>query len=265
MKNPKIGKLLKGFSTLKEFKENPIGFLFDLLLAAVISALIPIPFVGAVVVRYKGMILFGIAGALLLGIGLILTILLFLTSPFTLSLVRTGNISSTAIGSLQNYIESGFSDTDIPEKNPFGGTGMENTITTVNFGETEDLTINGKPYHGVEEGIDLVPNNYYFLTIKAAKLSGEPIIFDTLTGTTYTYTDTSGALIVEVTNNAGTIKTVYIHLQQFLVNSGQQIHPGQPIGVMGSTGNSTGPHLEYQVRLNQGGSWVAVNPMDYIH
>lgn len=265
MKNLKIGKLLKGFRTLKEAKENPVGFFVDLILSAIISALIPIPFVGAVVVRYKKMIIFGIIGAILIVVGLILAILLFFTSPFTLNLVRTGNISSSAIKSLQNYTESGFSDTDIPNKNPFGGIGMSNTITTVDFHVTEDLTINGSPYHGVEQGIDIVPNNLYFLMTKASKLAGEPIVFDTLTGTAYTYTDSSGALIVEVVNNANTIKTVYIHLQQFLVANNTTIHPGQPIGVMGSTGMSTGPHLEYQVRLNQAGSWVAVNPMNYIH
>lgn len=265
MKNLKIGKLLQGFGTLKEAKENPVGFFVDLILSAIISALIPIPFVGAVVARYKEIIIWGIIGAILIVVGLIFALLLFFTSPFTLNLVETGNISSSAIGSFQNFIESGFSDTDTPNKNPFGGIGMENTITTVGFHEVESIVWNDKPITEIEQGIDIVPNNFYFLTNKASKLAGEPIIFDTITGTTYTYADQNGALTVEVTNSEGAIKTIYIHLQQILVGSNILIHPGQPIGVMGSTGMSTGPHLEYQVRLNQGGKWVAVDPMDYIH
>ena len=53
-------------------------------------------------------------------------------------------------------------------------------------------------------------------------------------------------------------------MQQILVANAQIVHPGQPIGIMGSTGMSTGPHLEYQVRLSQDGKWVVVNPMYYI-
>lgn len=67
MKNPKIGKLLKGFSTLKEIKENPLSYFVDLVLSAVMSALIPIPFIGVVVSRYKTHILWAIGGILLLG------------------------------------------------------------------------------------------------------------------------------------------------------------------------------------------------------
>jgi len=57
---------------------------------------------------------------------------------------------------------------------------------------------------------------------------------------------------------------MYIHLSQILVGDNVTVRPGQPIGVMGSTGMSTEPHLEYQVRLNQGGNWIVQNPINYI-
>lgn len=53
------------------------------------------------------------------------------------------------------------------------------------------------------------------------------------------------------------METVYGHLEYPLVSQGQMILAGQPIGIGGNTGNSTGPHLHFETRL--GG--VAVDPM----
>ncbi|HSW97001.1 MAG TPA: M23 family metallopeptidase [Candidatus Saccharimonadales bacterium] len=261
----KITNALRGLRTLREIKERPAGFVIDLILSAIISALIPIPFVGSIIARYKKIVVWGIVGASLVSLLLLVLIITMLFSPYSFFFSPSDTVSTAAISSLQNYTEEGFADTDTPQRNPFGGQGMTNTYTTESFHDVEILIINGAPYNGVEQGIDIVPNGLYFLTNKAAKLTQEPIIFDTLTGTTHTYVDPYGALIVEVTNNIGSIKTVYIHMQQILVGNNALVHPGQPIGVMGSTGLSTGPHLEYQVRLYKGGSWVAIDPMKYIH
>lgn len=56
------------------------------------------------------------------------------------------------------------------------------------------------------------------------------------------------------------IETLYAHLTQIDVRSGQRVSRGDRIGGMGATGRTTGVHLHYEVRL--GGS--AVNPMTYI-
>lgn len=42
----------------------------------------------------------------------------------------------------------------------------------------------------------------------------------------------------------------YFHLKSYSVKKGQKIKPGDIIGVEGSTGNSTGPHLHFEVRVN---------------
>jgi hypothetical protein len=54
-------------------------------------------------------------------------------------------------------------------------------------------------------------------------------------------------------------KTIYGHLRGFNVKPGQKIHRGDIIGFVGSTGLSTGPHLHYEVELNN----TKVNPVNY--
>ncbi|NJC73946.1 M23 family metallopeptidase [Planosporangium thailandense] len=56
------------------------------------------------------------------------------------------------------------------------------------------------------------------------------------------------------------LTTCYGHQQKILVSSGQQVSAGQVIGLVGSTGAATGPHLHFEVRL--GGR--PVDPMPWI-
>jgi murein DD-endopeptidase MepM/ murein hydrolase activator NlpD len=46
--------------------------------------------------------------------------------------------------------------------------------------------------------------------------------------------------------------TRYLHLSQFSVKKGDKVTQGQKIGEVGSTGNSTGPHLHFEIRINGG-------------
>jgi murein DD-endopeptidase MepM/ murein hydrolase activator NlpD len=61
-------------------------------------------------------------------------------------------------------------------------------------------------------------------------------------------------------NHGYGLVTLYGHLEKFLVKKGQYIKRGETIALLGNTGRSTGPHLHYEVHLNN----VAVNPMRYI-
>ena len=56
------------------------------------------------------------------------------------------------------------------------------------------------------------------------------------------------------------IQTQYGHLSKTVVKSGQRVKRGEMIGLVGSSGLSTGPHLHYMVKVNS----QAVNPQQYI-
>jgi len=54
-------------------------------------------------------------------------------------------------------------------------------------------------------------------------------------------------------------ETMYLHLQRILVKAGDRVKSGEDIGTVGSSGESTGPHLDY--RIKQGGSYI--NPLSW--
>lgn len=50
--------------------------------------------------------------------------------------------------------------------------------------------------------------------------------------------------------HGGGVETWYAHLSSFSVSAGQRVSAGQKVGNIGSTGNTTGPHLHFEVRVN---------------
>jgi len=63
-----------------------------------------------------------------------------------------------------------------------------------------------------------------------------------------------------VLSHGHSITTRYGHLSGFAVVAGQSVHRGDTIGYVGLSGRSTGPHLHYEVRIND----TPVNPHKYL-
>ncbi|MDO5402100.1 MAG: peptidoglycan DD-metalloendopeptidase family protein [Eubacteriales bacterium] len=123
-----------------------------------------------------------------------------------------------------------------------------NTYITSDYGDLEDR-------NAPHKGIDVAP-----LTIG---VSGDPLYA------------AYGGKVVEAYNNGGWnggagnyvtiyhgdgLYTRYLHCSAVLVSPGQMVSRGETIALMGTTGNSTGVHLHFDVRLN--GSYV--NPWNYL-
>lgn len=78
------------------------------------------------------------------------------------------------------------------------------------------------------------------------------------TVTTARYSGNAGNLVI--INHGNGLQTYYMHCNKIFVKAGQKVTKGQNIAEVGTTGNSTGPHLHFQVM--SGGK--AVNPMNYL-
>lgn len=68
-----------------------------------------------------------------------------------------------------------------------------------------------------------------------------------------------GNLIVISHQNG--VQTYYGHCSKLYASSGQTVSQGETIAAVGSTGNSTGPHLHFEIRVNG----VAYNPQNYVY
>lgn len=67
-------------------------------------------------------------------------------------------------------------------------------------------------------------------------------------------------LTVVLDHNEFTQQTLYGHLSEIFVQPGEWVEQGTVIGRVGSTGNSTGPHLHFETRQAAPEGWVAIDP-----
>lgn len=112
-------------------------------------------------------------------------------------------------------------------------------------------SISGWSYHG---GIDIV--------LGSGSSAGIPVVASA-SGTVVTaYSGWRGYGHTVVIDHGGGIQTRYAHMYpgSITVRVGQKVYQGQQIGRIGSTGNSTGPHLHFEVLVNG----RKVNPYPYI-
>ena len=112
------------------------------------------------------------------------------------------------------------------------------------FGFRESPTSGASRYH---QGVDLAAN------------AGTPIVASR--GGTVTIASYSNSAGYYVTINHGDgFSSIYMHMTNYVVSSGQKVNQGQTIGYVGSTGISTGNHLHFGIALI--GAYV--NPCNYV-
>ncbi len=71
-------------------------------------------------------------------------------------------------------------------------------------------------------------------------------------------------LAVTIRHNFGfkgqRLYTVYAHMKEILVKDGQDVKTGDVIGLVGTTGLTTGPHLHFEVRIERNSYFATLNP-----
>jgi len=166
-------QVVKGVATVKNASHNPLEFFLDSIIQIIVKAIMPVPFASELVIYFKGPILAMLLGGILFFISLLFIIITMLFTPFSAKSslanilgVPAGQNMQQVIQALNGYNEEGFSDADMPNKDPFGGNGIENMTITVTYHEVESFDFNGQGITETEQGIDIIPNSQYYARIR---------------------------------------------------------------------------------------------------
>ena len=93
-----------------------------------------------------------------------------------------------------------------------------------------------------------------------AASTGTPVVAAASGKVTFSGWKGSYGNMMVITHSNG-VQTYYAHCSKLYFDAGATVSQGQVIGTVGSTGNSTGPHLHLEIRVNG----VAYNPQNYLY
>ena len=153
---------------------------------------------------------------------------------------------NTNIEIAKQNVENSINDYIVKEARTVNGIYLETTpvngVITSRFASIESVR------YGAHTGLDI------------GAASGTKI--QATAGGTIKYASWMGSYgnLVIISHGNG-IETYYAHCSKLLVSKGQQVNSGDVIALVGSTGNSTGPHLHFEVRIND----TPVNPQNYLY
>ncbi len=241
------------FTEIVSVIDGPLQAILNSLVRIFLTMFLPFPIPDEIIMELRASILQILFILLLV---LILTVV-SLIGIFTLPL--THQVTTIAPAS-----DSSFSGTDVPFQNPLGGIGLSFVRITAYFHDSDYYAQFGL-WH---EGVDFVPSDAYYkqsTAYNAPKNVNHDIdVFSTINGVVTYYQDQYGSHTIEVLNNEGTLKVIFMHLNDVFVSTGQSITAGTPVGTMGDTGFSTGEHLHYQIDISNNDSWTPIDPLGYI-
>lgn len=141
--------------------------------------------------------------------------------------------------------------------------GKVNTAMTISNG-TASLGISlRKPVSGVISsrfGVRSSIRSSAHTGLDIATSKGTPVV--AAAGGTVTFSGWKGSYgkLMVITHSNG-VQTYYGHCNELYLSAGAKVSQGQTIAAVGSTGNSTGPHLHFEIRVNG----VAYNPQNYLY
>lgn len=147
--------------------------------------------------------------------------------------------------------------------NAYAATGTVNTATTSDYG-APDLGISIiPPVSGIissrfGSSSSLRVSTHTGLDI--ATSSGTPIAAAASGTVTFSGWKGSYGNLIVITHENG-VQTYYGHCSELYYEAGATVSQGEIIAAVGSTGNSTGPHLHFEVRIDG----IAYNPQNYVY
>ncbi len=131
------------------------------------------------------------------------------------------------------------------------------------IGEVKGIKLAVKPVEGIissRYGVSSRIRRSTHTGLDIATSSGTPIkVVSDGTVISAQYTGSYGNL-VKISHGNG-VETWYAHTSKMYVSAGQKVKAGDVIAAVGSTGNSTGPHLHLEIRINGN----HVNPQIYMY
>jgi murein DD-endopeptidase MepM/ murein hydrolase activator NlpD len=119
-------------------------------------------------------------------------------------------------------------------------------ITSVFGWRTHPITGDQRFHAGIDIGAPMG-------TPVLAARSGQVVVADRMGGY---------GITVMLEDETASVRNLYAHLSGIAVQPGAWVEQGTVIGWVGSTGNSTGPHLHFETRQRTAEGWIAVDPID---
>ena len=141
--------------------------------------------------------------------------------------------------------------------------GSVNTATTIAGGKVSLGISLARPVSGIISsrfGARSSIRSSAHTGLDIATSTGTPVLAAASGTVTFSGRKGSYGNLLVITHSNG-VQTYYVHCSKLYVSAGTTVTQGQTVAAVGSTGNSTGPHLHFEIRVNG----VAYNPQNYLY